>query len=81
VSSSKEAWQSSVLRKTVPAKPLPMSARTSSAVAASITGGPGMAMSTMATSGCPTGPTVSQRKSPSSSTVTSLRTSKPTFFV
>jgi hypothetical protein len=58
-----------------------MSVRTSSAVPASITGGPGMAMSTMAMSGWPAGPTVSQRKFPSSSTVTSLRTSNPTFFV
>ena len=38
-------------------------------------------MSTMATSGWPGGPTVSQRKLPISGTVTSLRTSKPTFSV
>ena len=35
----------------------------------------------MATSGCPGGPTASQRKLPISGTVTSLRTSKPTFSV
>jgi hypothetical protein len=40
-----------------------------------------MAISAIATSGWPAGPTVSQRKLPSSATVTSLRTSMPSFLV
>src|SRR5215211_205684 len=81
LSSSYEAWQSSVVRKIVPANPLPIRFRTSSAVSASITGGPGIAISTTAMSGWPGGATVSQRKSPSSASVTSDCTSKPTFSV
>ena len=46
-----------------------------------MTGGPGIAMRTIAMSGCPAGPTVSQRKSPSSGKVTSERTSMPSFWV
>jgi hypothetical protein len=80
-SSSTEARQSSVVRNTVPAKPLDMRVRTCSAVSASITGGPGIAMSTIAMSGWLGGPTVSQRKSPSSGRVTSERTSMPSFVV
>ena len=44
-------WQSSVVRNTVPAKPFAISALTCSAVSASITGGPGIAISTIAMSG------------------------------
>ena len=65
----------------MPAKPLAMSVRTCSAVSASITGGPGMAISTIAMSGWPAGPTVSQRKLPISGSVTSERTSMPSFSV
>ena len=65
----------------MPAKPLAIRSRTCSAVSASITGGPGMAISTIETSGCPAGPTVSQRKSPISGSVTSARTSMPSFSV
>ena len=65
----------------MPAKPLAISVRTCSAVSASITGGPGMAMRTIAMSGCPAGPTVSQRKFPISGMVTSERTSMPSFWV
>ena len=71
----------SVVRNTVPAKPLDMSSRTCSAVSPFITGSPGMAMSTIDMSSCPGGPTVSQRKSPISGSVTSARTSMPTFCV
>ena len=46
-----------------------------------MTGAPGMAMSTMATSSWSGGPTVSQRKLPISATVTSSSTSKPTLSV
>jgi hypothetical protein len=46
-----------------------------------MTGGPGIAISTIETSFCPGGPIVSQRKFPSSGTVTSVCTSIPTFFV
>ena len=46
-----------------------------------MTGGPGMAISTIPISGCPGGPTVSQRKSPISGTVTSTRTSIPSLRV
>jgi hypothetical protein len=65
----------------VPAKPFAMRLRTWSAVSGSITGGPGMAISTIETSSCPAGPTVSQRKSPISGSVTSARTSMPSFSV
>src|SRR4051794_9953403 len=78
LSSSYEAWQSSVARNTVPAKPFATRLRTWSPVAASITGGPGTAISTIETSSWPGGPTVSQRKSPISGSVASERTSKPT---
>ena len=40
---------------------------------ASSTGGPGIAISTIATSSCPGGPTVSQRKSPISASVSFLK--------
>ena len=46
-----------------------------------MTGGPGIAMSTMAMSSWSRGPTDSHRKLPISGTVTSSRTSKPTFSV
>ena len=65
----------------MPAKPFAISVRTCSAVSVSIIGGPAIAISTIEMSGCPTGPTVSQRKSPISAIVTSMRTSKPTFSV
>ena len=71
----------SIALLTVPAKPLAIRLRTWLATSSSITGGPGMAISTIATSGCPAGLTVSQRKSPSSGSVASVRTSKPSFSV
>jgi hypothetical protein len=40
-----------------------------------------MAISVIAMSGWPTGPTVSQRKLPISASVASLRTSNPSFWV
>jgi hypothetical protein len=70
-----------VVRNTVPAKPLATMLRTCSAVSSSMTGGPGMAIRVIAMSGCPAGPTVSQRKFPISGRVTSERTSIPTFCV
>ena len=63
------------------AAPLAIRLRTCSAVSASKTGGPGMAISTIAKSSCPAGATVSQRKSPISGRVTSLRTSMPSLSV
>ena len=48
-------------------------------VSASKTGGPGGDMRARAMSGWPTGPTVSQRKPPSSGRVTSSRSSMPSF--
>ena len=65
----------------MPAKPFDMRFFTSPAVCSSITGCPGMAISTIEKSSCPAGPTVSQRKSPSSGSVTSERTSMPSFSV
>ncbi len=63
----------------MPAKPLAISVRICSAVSSSSTGAPGMAISTTAKSGWLAGPTVSQRKFPSSGTVASTRTSQPSF--
>jgi len=74
-------WMSSVTRKIVPPQPLAITVRTCSAVSPSITGGPGISISWTAKSGWFGGPTVSHRKCPSSASVTSARTSKPTFFV
>ena len=54
-----------------------MSARTWSAVSSSRTGAPGIAIRTTETSDWPAGPTVSQRKSPSSGRVASEVTSQP----
>src|SRR5208283_1583653 len=71
------ASTSSVTRNTVPANPFAINERTWSAVSGSITGGPGMAISTTAKSGWLGGLTVSQRKAPSSGIVTSLRISQP----
>ena len=65
----------------MPAKPLDTSVRTCSAVASSITGGPGIAIRTTSMSGWWDGPTVSQRKLPISAIVTSVRTSQPSFWV
>ncbi len=65
----------------MPANPLAIRSRTCAAVSASITGGPGIAISVMAKSGCPTGPTVSQRKPPISGSVTSERISIPSLRV
>ena len=72
---------SSVVRKTVPAKPFAIRVSTWPLVSSSITGGPGIAIRTIETSSWPGGPTVSQRKSPSSGRVTSARTSIPTLSV
>ena len=79
--SSYAFWQSSVTRKTVLVPPFASRVRICSDVSASKTGAPGIAMSTIAKSSCPTGPTVSHRKSPISASVTSARTSMPSFFV
>src|SRR6201988_2336643 len=80
--SSYDAWQFSVVRNTVPAKPLAVRSITCFCVASSITGSPGTAMSTIDTSSWPGGPTVSQRKvSSKSGSETSWRTSIPTFSV
>ena len=65
----------------MPAKPRDIRLRTSSAVPLSMTGAPGMAISTIAMSGCPGGDTASQRKFPISGTVTSDVTSIPTLRV
>ena len=46
-----------------------------------MTGGPGIAISTIAMSSWPAGLTVSQRKSPISGMVTSARTSMPSLSV
>ena len=73
--------QSSVVRKTVPAKPLAIRSSTCRVVSSSIIGGPGIAIRTIATSSWPAGLTVSQRKSPISGRVTSERTSMPSFSV
>ena len=58
-----------------------MRVRTCSAVSSSKTGGPGIAIRTIAMSSWPGGADVSQRKSPISGMVTSERTSKPSFSV
>ena len=65
----------------MPANPFDIRSRTSSAVASSITGAPGIAISTIDTSFWPGGPTVSQRKSPISGSVASARTSMPSLSV
>ena len=70
-----------MVRNTVPAKPFAIRSRTWSPVSASITGAPGIAISTIAMSSWPAGPTVSQRKLPISAIVTSARTSMPSFSV
>ena len=63
------------------ATPLATSVLIASCVSASKTGGPGMAMSVIATSGWPGTPTLSQRKFPISGTVTSSRSSSPSSVV
>src|SRR5882757_6075721 len=81
-SSSYVAWQSSVVRNTVPAKPIATTSITCFLVTSSITGSPGTAISTIDTSSWPGGPIVSQRKvSSKSGNETSWRTSIPTFSV
>jgi hypothetical protein len=70
-----------VVRKIVPAAPLAISWRTCSDVSSSNTGGPGIAIRQTEKSGWLAGPTVSQRKLPISGSVTSARTSKPSFSV
>jgi hypothetical protein len=80
-SSSYVAWTSSEEKKRPLAAPLAMRATICSRVSSSNTGGPGTAMSVTATSGWPGTPTLSQRKLPISGTVTSSRSSRPSFSV
>jgi hypothetical protein len=75
----KSAWMSSVVRNTPPATPRFIVCWMSSIVSASNI--EGIDISTIATSCWPGGATVSQRKLPSSGTVTSTRTSMPIFCV
>src|SRR5689334_6873596 len=73
---SYSAWQSSVSRNSVPPAPLATSSLSCEDVASSNIGGAGTGISTKPMSGCPAGPTTSQRKF-HSSTETSERTSHP----
>jgi hypothetical protein len=75
------ACTSSVEKKRPLVAPLASNVWIWSRVSSSNTGGPGTAMRVMATSGCPGTPTLSQRKLPSSGTVTSSRSSIPSFSV
>ena len=75
------AWQSVTEKKSPPAAPLATIVAIAARVSSSNTGGPGTGSSARATSSCPGRPTVSQRKPPISGTVTSARTSMPSFSV
>jgi hypothetical protein len=71
---------SSVEKKSPPLAPLARSFWTCSRVSSSNTGGPGMAINVIATF-WPGIPTLTQRKLPISGTVTSSRSSIPSFWV